>query len=170
MKKYLCFISLFAAMTVLRVFASDTKTNEWGVVTNGIQMSIDLKGNSEKVTTNEPVILLIRYRNVSTNETVTVYNLKAVALDATYSFVVVSPSGKDISPSLPKSLAGSGVNYSVAPNQTKEFEISLSQLCKFDEPGTYTITTKKMVFSDPKKKWFMVVSNPLKVSVVAGKQ
>ena len=67
MKKQLCY-SIFAALTVWQAFAGDSQTDEWGAVTNNFPMSISLKGDKNEITTNQPCILLIRYRNVSTNE------------------------------------------------------------------------------------------------------
>jgi hypothetical protein len=163
MKKYLCFISIYATMIIGRVLAGDTETIEWGAVTNNFQMSISLKCGGHEIKTNEPVVLLIKYRNVSTNETIIVFNHIVPAMDATYSFVVISPSGKDISPNIPKSLTGSGGNYPISPNQTREFDVDLSQFCKFDELGAYKIISKKVIFADPKNKWFTVVSNPLSI-------
>lgn len=167
MKKNFYLALTLVVMIGFRASAADTNTNEWGAVTNGIQMSIGLKGDNQKLKTNQPVVLLICYKNVSSNETIVISNQKALSLDATYSFVVISPSGKDVSPNLPKSFAGSGEIYPVGPNQTKEFEVNLSQLCNFDEVGTYTIISKKLIiqFEHPKQKWFVVVSNPLNIVI-----
>jgi DNA-binding beta-propeller fold protein YncE len=152
-----------------QTFADDLKTNDWGAVTNNAQMSISLTGGGNEIKTNEPVRLLIRFRNISTNETIAIFRPNAIETDPTFSFIVVSPSGKDVSPSSPKIFVGSGGVLPIDPNQTVELEFNLSDLCKFDEVGTYKIIAKKGVGSRDGKKLFVVVSNPLYATIVPDK-
>jgi hypothetical protein len=158
MKKHLFFILAFTIMTSWQALAE-----EWGTVTNNLQMSISLTSGENEIITNQPVVLLVRYKNISTNETITIYNDAAISRDATYSFVVTSPSGKDLSPNLPKSINGSGGIYPLSPNQTQEFKVNLSQLCKFDELGIYRIIANKTIWSSKERKWFTVTSNQLSI-------
>jgi hypothetical protein len=52
------------------------------------------------------------------------------------------------------------------PHDLSEFEFRLSDICKFDEIGAYRIVAKKGIFFDKNKGW-VVVSNPLVVTVVS---
>jgi hypothetical protein len=167
MKKQFCY-SIVVALAVWQVFADDPKTHEWGAVTNNFQMSINLKGDKNEITTNQPCILLIRYRNVSTNEMFRVFEANGTVYDPSYSFVVISPSGKDISPDMKKVRSGdSWANHEVGPNQTVEIEFNLTYLCKLNEVGTYKIIAKKgQMWSVARDKEFTVVSNPLNVLVI----
>lgn len=81
--------------------------------------------------------------------------------------VVISPSGKDVSP-LYTFGGGSGAIATAEPNQTMQFEFALSQLCKLEEIGTYKITASKRTFGNADKA-FVLTSNTLCVSVVPGK-
>ena len=99
------------------------------------------------------------------------YEVNGTVYDPSYSFVVISPSGKDISPDMKKVHPGdSGADHRVAPNQTVEIEFNLSYFCKLDEVGTYKIIAEKKAMWSPKsQKVFTVISNPLLVSVVSNK-
>jgi hypothetical protein len=66
MKKHLIYFVALIILSALPAAAVDT--NDWGTATNNLQMSISLKGDKKKIKINQPVKLLIRYRNVSTNE------------------------------------------------------------------------------------------------------
>jgi hypothetical protein len=142
--------------------------NDWGPSTNGIQMSIHLAGYKSDVKTNEPFALSVRYRNISTNEIVSIYECVDMEGDDNYSFIVKSPSGKDISPAKKFYPGGSGAVHVLRPGQTLEFGYELSDLCKFDETGTYIVIASfsqiDPVGPDPA---FNVVSNPLQIKVVA---
>ncbi len=128
-------------------------------------MSISLKDGGRGEREKQPVELTVRYRNVSTNETIFIHKFLATAVDVTYSFHVISPTGKDISPVPPKWSSGSGADYPVAPGCIKAFEINLSELCKFDEIGAYKVIVKKMVLRSNRSGWFTVVSNALTIDV-----
>ena len=130
------------SMSVFHVLADDVKMDAWGPITNDIQMMVCI-ADEKTLTTNQPLELLVSYRNLSASETFIIYNMKVVALDATYSFSVVSPSGKDVSPHASDSLNGSAENYPIVPGRKIDFEINLYHLCKFNEIGTYKITLKK---------------------------
>lgn len=164
MKKYF-YCSLITVLVTWQIFADDLKTNQWGVVTNNVQMSISLTDRGKEIKSSQPVKLLIRFRNISTNETFLVGRENAIENDPGYSWVVISPSGKDISPK-PQIHTGSGGAIPLVPNQFIEFEFNLSRLCKFDELGTYKIVTKKSIWSPENQKLFTVVSTPLYVTVV----
>jgi hypothetical protein len=157
---------MLAVIMVGRVSADDIKTNEWGVITNNVQMSISLKDDGAQIKTNKSLSLLIRIKNTSTNEAVFLYNALALNADPLIgvSCAVISPSGKDISPKPRMFWHGSGGHIILPPNQINEFEFSLSQLCKFDEIGTYKIIAKKIIWFGNDKQ-FEIVSNPLTIVV-----
>jgi len=167
MKKYLYYSLMFVVLAVRNSFADDTNANGWGVATNGVQMAISLKNGGSEIKTNQFVTLLVRIRNVSTNETVYLYRyiFDDTGSDGGVSCRVISPTGKDILPNTDNSLhRGSGADYPVPPRQIYEFEFDLGEFCKFNEVGTYKIiATKKMWMGKYEK--FPVVSNPLFVIV-----
>ena len=167
MKKYLCLIAMLAAATVLGVFADDAKTREWGAVTCNAQMSIELKESKSEIQSNQSVYLVIRIKNVSTNDTIGVYQSLAIVVNSlvNFSFVVISPSGKDVSPKAAEYFrGGSAGSYSIGPGQIKTFDYDLNYLCKFDEVGTYKVTAKKRLFPDLEEKCELV-SNSLNIVV-----
>jgi hypothetical protein len=170
MKKILFCLLMFVVLSVWHIFADDTKTNDWGVATNGVQMSISLKNGDSEIKTNQFVTLLVRFRNLSTNAIYLYrFNFDDTELAGGVSCRVISPSGKDILPNRDNALAqGSGANFPVPPHQIYEFEFSLGNFCDFSEVGTYKITAKKTLMIGQRKE-FLVVSNPLYVSVVAKK-
>lgn len=154
-------------ISVDQCLAADADTNAWGAVTNHIQMSISLKDGSQTLKTNQPVELTVRYRNVSTNETVLFYDPRSVVADVTYSFQIISPSGTDISPVRPtSSTAGSTFYHPIAPGGSFEADINLSSFCKFDQVGAYKVVVKKVIFPQNVGDWFTVVSNELDVDIM----
>ncbi|MCX6914405.1 MAG: hypothetical protein NT167_15340 [Verrucomicrobia bacterium] len=116
--------------------------------------------------------LLVRVRNLSTNETLSCYNAwePNTDLEVGLACEVISPSGKHLSPS--RRIAGGSAGFAVAgPGQTTQYEFGISGLCKLDEIGTYKITARKRAFVCPKgEKAFVLTSNTLCVSVVPGKE
>jgi hypothetical protein len=197
MKPHIYYISMLTVLAVWQVLADDAKTNDWGAVTNNLQMSIsiipvnakgiitlgpgtnniqmptNLKGDKNKIIVNQPFSLLVRIKNNSTNETYDSY----ITIDANpdpktgLSCIVISPSENDISPHLidtAQRVFISGAIGVVHPNHTYEFEFRLSDLCKFDKVGTYKIIAKKEYRSSKDHKAFIVVSSPLNVSVIPG--
>jgi hypothetical protein len=94
------------------------------------------------------------------------YNALAVNADPLMGVfcVVISPSGKDISPNPRTFWHGSAAHIILPPNQIKEFEFNLSQLCNFDETGTYKIIAKKTIWFGNDKR-FEIISNPLNMIV-----
>jgi hypothetical protein len=131
-------------------------------MTNGLQMSISLSGREIK--TNQPCVLLIRYRNVSTNE---VFQIFETAYDPTYAFTVTSPSEINISPDMTMlQESDSGQVHWLNPGQTVAIEFNLSAFCRFDEPGIYKLVAKReRIWSTKEHQDFTVVSNPLKITV-----
>ena len=168
MKTYIYCFSIFAAIGTGHIYG-DTLTNNWGPVTNNIQMSICIESNKYEIKPNESVNLIIRFRNLSTNMSFAAHNSLQAQTDPETGVycTVISPSGSDISPNTEKTYAGgSGAAGLVGPNKTYEFAFRLSDLCKFNKHGTYKITAKKVVRLQDGRKPIEVVSNTLRLSVV----
>lgn len=166
MKTYLYGLLISATMlSTQRGLANDPNANVWGAATNDFQMSINPNDDQHEFKTNQTCTLLIRYRNISTNDTFWVY--ERTEWDPNYAFQVVSPSGKDISPDMENIPHGdSGAVRHVGPGQIIEIKFNLSKLLRFDQIGTYRITAKnKGIWSVEKHTQFRVVSNPLIITV-----
>lgn len=167
--KILLLYSIFSLVASVPVFGNGLDTGEWSAATNYLQMSISLDSDNGKIQTNHPCILLIRYKNISTNETFWVYESSEYNPD--YSIIVIAPSGKDISPDMKLiKRSDSGSVLHAAPQKTVEIKFDLSKLCSFNDVGTYKVIVKnKDMFAYERRKTFTVVSNPLLISVVSNK-
>jgi hypothetical protein len=127
----------------------------------------------ESIKSNAPVILVMSFTNTSKNQTVRLDLVPPYEVDPLYTFVVATPSGKDLS------AQGNGMgvtalrNHALAPKEQKEDEFNLSRICKFDEIGAYTVTVRRILewpdLTDRTKHGFTVVSNPLTITIVPGK-
>ena len=181
------FVLTFAVMTVLQGCAGGTQgiagaiqygltakqkdvpTNEWGDVSYNTQLSVGLKSAEREYKTNQIVELLVRIRNLSTNEEYGVDVQRSFLLNEDFLFVVISPSGKDVSPVFHGSPRFSGSVVWVHPNQIDGFGFALSEICKTDEVGTYQIIMKMKRATPDRRKSFEIISNPLYVSIVSDK-
>jgi hypothetical protein len=166
MKAFFISIVFPVAMT-LRALAGDGDTNEWGSVTNNVQMGISVSGNPDEIKTNQPVRLLIRLKNDSTNEAVGVMRTEP-EYDLSLTFNVTSPTGKDISPRA-RYAPVSASSFQLLPQQTTSEEYNISDFCKFDEIGTYVIVVKQALSEPATKKPYVVISNPLYLDVTPGR-
>lgn len=146
-----------------------TGGNDWGQATNHVQISLALKGGQREIKTTEPVTLLVGFRNLSTNQTVGVFRAGAVEYDDTYSWVVISPSGKDISPDFRRiPTSDNGHTLYILPGHTNQVELNFRNLCTLDEVGAYRIVVKKQIWLGVNKRW-LAVSAPLSVSIAKGR-
>jgi hypothetical protein len=158
----------------VRLIAADRSgTNAWGPETNGLQMSISLKGGEKQLNRNQGIRLLIRLRSLSTSDTFDFYLQGEHERSSAFSFQVISPSGKDVSPRVPENMRWSGGTVPVYPGRITEVDFNLSRFGTFDELGTYTVLGR--CFLDHlvdlplgRVKMVQVVSNPLEVSIVSG--
>jgi len=101
------------------------------------------------------------------------------------SFVVVTPSGKQMFPQGNALFFGNGRSF-LDSNRLKRhtFRFNLSSICKFDEMGVYTIVVEKPLYWHSRNEavfdrdgskvgdrtileWFSVKSNPLTIKIVA---
>jgi|SRR5665213_311816 len=169
--------SLYVLLTVFPLlvsacFADDARPIKWGAMTNSALMSANLKGGNTEIKYGEPLVLSIMIKNISTNET---FDGEYMYLDDhDLSFVVISPSGKNISPVFKHGptgfYSGPSGGFNVFPNQTSEIQFYLSNICDFHKIGTYKITAKQRLHANPGKKEFVVVSDTLTVSVIPSDQ
>jgi hypothetical protein len=166
MKIHPTYYLILAVLVVKQVLANGLDADDWGAVTNNLQMSIKLEDKETHLKAGQPYSLLIRYKNVSTNEPLDIYVVNGTVDDPSYSFVVISPSGKDVSPDMKKvQRAFSGADHLVAPGHIDEVKLNLNKYCSLDEVGTYKIIAKKTIWTYVNKH-FEAVSNPLNVTVI----
>jgi hypothetical protein len=163
---YTFFLWLIACLTSL---AAETNDYEWGPVTGNFQVSIRLKGGGTEIKTNQPIDLIIRIRNLSTNETLnfTLWNWQAYS-PSEQSLTILSPSGKDIyvwhSP-IPKDGAVSGGPNSVVvpPQKSAEYGFHAFGLSENITNGVYKVIVKRKVLHG-----LTANSNTLLLKVVPG--
>jgi len=176
MKNSPYYFLLFFIVVVMQTFASDSSTNDWGAVTNNLQMSVMLGDNKAEIRAGQSLGLIVRIKNVSTNETFHLIEIGQLIDDMNYSFTIVFPSGKSVSPERPKAQIGSDVGSNIGSSEIYEREFDLNKLCRLDEIGTYKITVQRMmqgaVGTEEVRgnvvtvKTFTVTSNPIYVHIV----
>jgi hypothetical protein len=161
MKATIHIILIIGIMSVWKVFADDTNTNNLGITNCGAQMSITLDKPNENIKTNQPVNLVICITNVSDGILYIVDRNEAID----FSFIVISPSSKDISPIAPPD---NGLNLrnilrSIEPHGNMNYTFNLRSLCNLNEIGTYKVIARRRTLGNCE-----IVSNTLFVSVVQG--
>lgn len=163
-------LALFVApLLVVRTFAGEVGEGDWGVATNGVQMSIRIKSPEAIVKTNEPIILTVSFRIISTNRTFAVFLDGPVGVLPGLRLAVAVPSGKTLMlPSIPGD--GSGHIVRLSPGGTREFSVDLDRFCRLSEPGNYKITaTFDSLLCTTMTNKFDVTSNQLRITVPNGK-
>jgi len=173
MKRYILFFTLIA-LTVWQTFGAElglsdneknSATNEWGPVNYYTQISIGINGAKTTFGTNEDVEMLVRVRNLSTNNDYGLYVQEPFTFSDGFKFVVISPTGKDISPPFHKSFRFTGGVVWVKTNQVDGFRVDLGQICKLNEVGSYKIVLKMKRWSPDRKTAYEIDSNPLNIVV-----
>jgi hypothetical protein len=179
------FVFFFATLSLFAysVIADETRPDVWGPTTNSVQMSIQMIESNDYLQSNQPVILKVKFRNLSSNKPFsTIIPLDREA-DPNFSFLINTPSGTNIflSKDSAEPHSGSAGYINVAPGQTRELEFNLSRLYKFDELGTYEIVARRWMDTGVSSneppvgsksqsvKIFsgcLLVSNPLKVTLI----
>jgi hypothetical protein len=183
-------ISIVFTLLFFSVIAADTHADDWGPATNNAQMSIQLYGDEHSIASNQPVVLQMRFRNVSTNKGFYFISEVDTERDPGFSFLINSPSGKNISihGTTNQPYFGSGRLINVGTNQIRELEFNLSRLCTFDEFGTYNIAATRSIITGmisnemsnarpltPNSKPIKILtgcwltSNPLNITIVPDK-
>ena len=168
MKHTVPMIVLFVLINTCDAFPDDITTDTWGPITNDAQMAITPKYDGAGLKTNQPFGVIVRLRNLSTNETFYSNRLIEPIVTAHFYFNVIAPSAKEILP-IPNMTAAFGriKNFIVRPNDIYSFDFDLGVLCKFNELGTYKIIGKMRVGRST-KGFLFITSNQLSLSVVPG--
>jgi hypothetical protein len=141
---------------------ADDRVVKQGELASSIEMSISLKANETKIAIDNSVVLRIVLKNLTTNQTFSIYSSLREETEEALSFVVTTPSGtnKIILTGPPHS----GAIILIPPGETREIEFNLSRLCGFQEIGDYKVVAKyRNLWGTP---YFEAISNPLEVSVV----
>ena len=191
MKPFLRLILILTGMKAYNVFAEETVTNEWGPITNNVQMAIKIKDNLDGIKTNQPFSLTILITNISTNETFYTERISP-GWDDDFTFEVISPSGKDLSPRaslhsgysteqrrwraieeerrLPPFIftLGRGPIDPIDPQKAMSTEYNISDFCKFDEIGKYKVVATDTIYELATHQSLKVVSDPLYMTFVPG--
>lgn len=171
MKTILLYLWVSVLLVVCAILETRANSEEWGIATNGLRMRIGFKNQENEIKTNQSVRLLLRIQNVSSNEVIGIACPKG-QLEQTglFSFVVISPSGKDISPDSTRRPYYGSAQF-LRPDQVMDFVFELSRLCQFTEIGTYKITAKTEITRFDRRTntsmSFWVVSNQLLLRVVS---
>lgn len=164
--KILCFVLTFCITGVYAIRGAETNGFKWGPIAGNFQMSVRLRDGGNEIKTNQPVDLMIRLRNLSTNES---YNFiyggaLSVPTPGEFSLEVISPSGKNICKYPKYSNGGSSVWAHVPPHGTWEQEFPLGRLIEYETNDVYKIVVRRMIHTN-----VVVISNPLYLKVVPGK-
>lgn len=154
----------------IQIGLSDKEKNisnhQWGSLSCETQISLEITDGEKISTTNESVELTARVKNLSTN-TYHLYVSRTVTHSVGFSFSVISPNGKDVSPPPfdPTGALLSGGLVIVRPNQINGFKFDLKDVCKLDELGTYKVVLKVISRVPGSHQLTNVVSNPLSITV-----
>ena len=173
MKKHIFYCLLTAVLYTNNLFSQNTNLDHGGSVTNGFRLSISLKGGTNTVPLGQPVVLISRLQNISSNTMVQFLEFVEPIKDGSYGVSITSPTGKDLSPKIYNFPEGSFGLCDVGPGQIHEAQLQLSLVCKFETIGRYKIVVTKKIRalrcqagSNQLALPFEVVSNPLYVNVV----
>jgi hypothetical protein len=170
--------SLVFLMALIYTVIGNAFAEEWGDITNGVQISIEPQ-KDWAMRTNEPVLISLKIKNTLTNETFCFYF--SGSPEASFSYEITSPSGKrpPHNDNIIMTSFSTGTTW-VPSNTTNEYHVNLSNLYIFNEIGAYNIVvtaeleSRTMVLSHgdrvfDESKAFRVVSNPLVFTLVPSK-
>ena len=167
MKRYLYIILLFAFAKNVQLFAGEITNIDWGEATNTVQMSISLEGGAREINTNGTCDLVVCLKTDSKDVFFALVT-SGTTTDVSdgLSCIVISPSGKDISPANNSNSFGSANMLNIRSGKIETFKFNLGSVCSFNEVGTYKVIAKKAIGSPSVKSPFVVISNTLLVSVI----
>jgi hypothetical protein len=169
MKTYIYYLIFFTGILLKCAATEGIGTNAWGPINSNLQMSISVKGGTNEIKTNQPLILLVRIRNLSTNENYYYERYGDGLVDSVTNFVVTSPSGKDILP-LYLSISRHPARFeTVLAGKTLEYDFVLTFEYKFDELGVYKIIANKTLTLPGSNESVTVTAAPLFITVLPGK-
>ena len=176
MKKNIYYYLIAFVTVTVCAYASEHATNDLRAATNNVQMTVSLAGNNKKIKYGEPLKLILRFKNISTNETFHFIQTREVTEIADYSFVINFPSGRQVSLRKKSLIVDSDTGPSIGPNETFERELEVNKVCQLDEAGTYKIIVQREIWGPLEKRketgmvvevpMFTIVSSPLFVQVV----
>src|ERR1022692_2200931 len=127
-KIFLLLVTMASSIIPCAAFAGDSTTNEWGVMSCGVEMSLKLKDTQEEIKSNQCVNLSVQIKNVSDGRVLIIEPM----LKPRIYFDITSPSNKDLStkePGARKGLASSNSGFYLEPHNSVEFKFDLSSLC-----------------------------------------
>lgn len=161
MKTIITLISMLATTAFSNAFAENTNNADSSC---NAEISIRLKEPAKEIKTNEPVILLVQIKNLSTNETLI---FRAENMPTDFTWTITSPSGKNVSPKKsPFNAAISGWFPKLKPMEARESDYDLSAICGFNENGIYKVIVKKEVFRlAPVREKCEITSSPLNIVI-----
>jgi hypothetical protein len=133
------------------------------------ELAVKLPLRAPSVSVADPVILVLAFTNSSINDTFWIVNEHDIEIDWRYAFQVITPLGKHIETkgNFMRARAQQG-DVLDAKHRDIRFRFILSNICKFDDIGTYTITASRQVDWEGHPS-FTAVSNPLKINIVPDK-
>lgn len=144
-------------------FAADTNQCEWGPEAGKCQLSIRMKHGGTEIKANQPVDLILRIRNLSTNETLEIWINGRFELPEVVSAEVWSPSRKQLFSGIPHVRRGSSTFHYIRPQETYEYSLPLGQLSEYQSNGVYKVIVKRKGLHGE-----TAISNPLELKVVPG--
>jgi hypothetical protein len=161
MKMIIRNIFFICAMSICQALASDIPASDWGPTNCGAIMALSLPNSATQFKTNQPINVAICIKNVSEG---ILYLMDTKDTDD-FTFVIISPSNKDVSPA---AHPGNGLHLrnitrTVNPNDNMNYLIDLGEVCKFSEIGTYKVTAKRKVIPGCE-----TTSNTLNILIVPG--
>lgn len=147
--------------------AGDTNHYEWGPVISNLQMSIHLKDGGTEIKTNQPVELVVRIRNFSTNQSfrftwwVGIDIIPHSRREPVISRSVVDPPGTF---SESGSYNRPTTSASVSPGGIYECHVNAGVITNCKTNSIYTVVARRVEGTN-----VVIISNPLDVKVVPGK-
>lgn len=157
-------VSLLCVATAGVSHADETNTAAWGPKVGNLQMFVRLKDGGSEIETNQPIELLVRVKNLSTNKSVVLTEwMGAEIFETTSLSPILTVSGREQHYEIRVDGSFSGtIDPRVAPpNGYYEYEFNIGRLKDPKTKSVYKIVTKRMVGAN-----LVVTSNPLYVKVV----
>ena len=170
MKLILYFLT-YAVLVNCKADEGNLSNYNWGQLTNNIQMGISLKNGETSIRLDSSIILLIHFRNTSTNETFGAgYSYSD---DRDLSFKITNSFGWDVSPKFPNKYGEISAGTFYAPlNKTNTYQFNFGELRRLgylksmNKAGEYKIVARLEMISLETKKSFTVTSNLIRLKIV----
>jgi hypothetical protein len=140
----------------------------------GFELGRRLDPAGIRVSSGEPVTLIIGFRDVLNNETLTFQRLSSLEHDSHFQFHIVAPSGKTNSFKPQLHGGGHGAILEITSARPAYLTFHLSEIFSFSETGLYKISVERIMEPfDPDKgprsgEPFSVAAKPLIIRIVPG--